>query len=96
MAGHRTQQVKAIPESAKFERRADAYHAVNASGPQVSNKGFKIAFLEPGMRHGLVSVLQHVRKIWQLFDENFNVKLCDFGEAKIIENKLEVRKNIFS
>ena len=25
-----------------------------------------------------------------LFDENFNVKLCDFGEAKIIEKKLEV------
>jgi serine/threonine protein kinase len=29
-----------------------------------------------------------------LFDENFNVKLCDFGEAKIIENKMEVNKKI--
>tara|TARA_B110000285_G_C14982323_1_gene542057 strand:- start:391 stop:492 length:102 start_codon:yes stop_codon:yes gene_type:complete len=27
-----------------------------------------------------------------LLDEDFNVKICDFGEAKIIENKLEVRK----
>ena len=26
-----------------------------------------------------------------LFDENFDVKLCDFGEAKIIEHRLEVK-----